>query len=501
MQKRDIFANADLLDRLSIFTFLWASQAMVHQQYFKYWIENGEILGAVVTVFAFATFLRPTSLVLLCGLLISSMTATYVHKMPNVPNHIFLEAVIHFIILLAIARTIFVNRKSLRISPQNWAQFGIVQPEQREKLFASFAPILTALLLIVYFFATLHKINSDFLNAQVSCGAQFYLEDLVDRFPFLPTAEWAQNAAIWGTLIMEGGLFLTLAIKRLRPIGFFIGLPMHLIFGIVGHHTFSAFAFALYFLFLSEDFTKFVFRLRDGLQQRFQITDIAKLFFRVRFAAAAFCMVLTIRAIAGYYFSGIPGLKAGYTIEKAIWFLWATLLMAIAFSVVIGKLKTNGLRPTIAVNCQPPLFMWIFVVLVGINGMLPYLGLKTIPCFSMYSNLRTEGENPNHLFMPTLLKIFNETDDLVEIHYADIQRFSVYTEKELYLPYVEFRRRVFDTTEDFSMLYSRNGNPHYLQRINGVLDGDDIPEPLSPVYSKFVYFRPVNKKPLMDCRH
>jgi hypothetical protein len=42
------------------------------------------------------------------------------------------------------------------------------------------------------------------------------------------------------------------------------------------------------------------------------------------------------------------------------------------------------------------------VALVFLNGLSPYLGLKTETSFAMYSNLRTEPGFENHLFMPAL---------------------------------------------------------------------------------------------------
>jgi hypothetical protein len=48
--------------------------------------------------------------------------------------------------------------------------------------------------------------------------------------------------------------------------------------------------------------------------------------------------------------------------------------------------------------------------------MSPYLGLRTVPAFSMFSNLRTEGGVTNHLFMPaTALHVAAYQDDLVRI--------------------------------------------------------------------------------------
>jgi hypothetical protein len=46
-------------------------------------------------------------------------------------------------------------------------------------------------------------------------------------------------------------------------------------------------------------------------------------------------------------------------------------------------------------------------------GLMPYLGLRTFQSFSMYSNLMTEGELGNHLFMGSSLQVFGYQRDLV----------------------------------------------------------------------------------------
>ena len=56
----------------------------------------------------------------------------------------------------------------------------------------------------------------------------------------------------------------------------------------------------------------------------------------------------------------------------------------------------------------------IFPVLVLFHGFSPYLGLRTVPAFSMYSNLRTEGGLTNHWFMPSrALRVAGFQEDLV----------------------------------------------------------------------------------------
>ncbi len=87
--------------RLTIFAFLWACQALVHQEFYSRWLDENNPFGWVLTALAVATMLRPSSLWLLAGMLTSSIVYN-VLKWPFVVNHILLESIINATILAAI---------------------------------------------------------------------------------------------------------------------------------------------------------------------------------------------------------------------------------------------------------------------------------------------------------------------------------------------------------------------------------------------------------------
>lgn len=66
-------AEGSTVCRLSIFTFLWASQALVHQEFFSNWFRTGNPLGWILTVCALAALLWPRSLPLFSAMLASSV--------------------------------------------------------------------------------------------------------------------------------------------------------------------------------------------------------------------------------------------------------------------------------------------------------------------------------------------------------------------------------------------------------------------------------------------
>ena len=76
----------------------------------------------------------------------------------------------------------------------------------------------------------------------------------------------------------------------------------------------------------------------------------------------------------------------------------------------------RGLR--LALACIGP-------ALVLASGLSPYLGLKTLNAFSMYSNLRTEGGVTNHLLVPTATQVFPFQRDLVVIESANVRAIKI----------------------------------------------------------------------------
>ncbi len=77
-----------------------------------------------------------------------------------------------------------------------------------------------------------------------------------------------------------------------------------------------------------------------------------------------------------------------------------------------GKLSSRSLR------LRNPVFAAGMLVLV-VNSLSPYVGLKTESTFTMFSNLHTEAGRWNHLFIPEAVRIFPYQDHLVRIIASD----------------------------------------------------------------------------------
>jgi hypothetical protein len=73
-----------------------------------------------------------------------------------------------------------------------------------------------------------------------------------------------------------------------------------------------------------------------------------------------------------------------------------------------------GKTASLSFSVPHPFFL-IVPVIVFLNGLSPYLGLKTENSFAMFSNLRTEGNVSNHYILPASFQVFDFQKDMVEI--------------------------------------------------------------------------------------
>jgi hypothetical protein len=104
----------------------------------------------------------------------------------------------------------------------------------------------------------------------------------------------------------------------------------------------------------------------------------------------------------------------------------------------------DGVR---VLNRQTPGFLYILPLALVLFGLTSHFGLRTAGNFSMFSNLRTEGERSNHLlFGSNPLKFASYQEDVVKVHEIDDELASIgYQYKPLVgmlLPVVEFKKLI-----------------------------------------------------------
>ena len=146
----------------------------------------------------------------------AAMMLTIFLKLPKMNNHGIFMLVAGATILLAYAR--------LKVADRAASVPGA-------HLFATFAPALRWELLAMYAWATVHKLNTDFFDLEVSCGPA-QLRNVNASLPIVPTGEWLQLFGIYGTLAIEGGIPLLLLFRRTRVAGILLAAGFHYLLGV-----------------------------------------------------------------------------------------------------------------------------------------------------------------------------------------------------------------------------------------------------------------------------
>ena len=318
-------ATSSSPSHLTIFAFIWGCQALVHQDFYSAWMKENDPRGWVVTILAVGTLLRPSSIPLFTGLLLSSIVYN-VTKWPFVVNHILLESIINATVLGAIGLTVFRRRASLNLN----AEF-------REEVFQRFSPVLCGVLVLMYWFAFISKLNTGFINVDVSCVVAMY-GDLLRRFPFLPNNSTAHNAAIVMTLVIEFAIPLCLSFRRTRWVAILIGIPFHVTLGLLGHRTFSAFAFALYVLLCVNGIRPVLAICQHWLRE-----NISRNLRRIGYSSVCVAVVATISLLIVLELSGHFRMKiAGVGIYQVPWLLWLGWSLLVSIACSAGNTAKGG---------------------------------------------------------------------------------------------------------------------------------------------------------------
>ena len=373
-------------DTLATYSVILAMTTLVHRAVIPNWIAALKVpTGWLTVVAAIWLLFRPGSTRAFAFFVLVAI-AEWMRLLPFMPNHFFFEGLMYATVLCAL----IVRWRRDR------AAAGAID---RERLFADFVPIVRAELLVLYAFTVLHKLNWSFLDPQVSCAVKMH-EELAQLLPVLPAGPAMHWPVIAATLGFEAGIPLLLAFRRTVYWGIVAGLFFHALLAIHPHagvSSFSAMLYGLFFLFLPASAVHAVqaFWQRSLAAWRRVLPSISPK------AVVIVAFVLTLLAQVWLSIAGLWYRTLVHEVTRiafwpgAAWCLW----LAIAYLRAMRSAPLAGARgSTLSFTRHPG---WMVMALLLFNGFCPYLGLKTVTVFSMFSNLRTESE-PNHLFMPQL---------------------------------------------------------------------------------------------------
>jgi hypothetical protein len=364
-------------------------------------------------------------------------------------------------------------------------------------------PTIRLFAVIVYVMAGLHKLNGDFFNPSVSCISNFLnrgsaalgttilglpailvvplaLAALVLTLRRLPPARAATMPAgrsrrVLRALLLllaafvlvvvaraspfllpvplQNGLILVMAalillwellgglmllVPRAQPAMLAISWVMHGSLALIGFVDFGAVAVAVLITFLPAAYASTISGRRTDL---FGLQEL-------RGDQVVFLFILLIATLTGLeHVLGVPlgnvALLTGLLFNAAVLHLLWPLLRALRAP---DRPRWQGVA---VVGKDTPVATGILGGGLALFGMTSYLGLRTAGNFSMFSNLRTEGQASNHLLLRNNpLKIWKYQEDVVHI-LAGGEKESQWLRslRGSSLPVVEFRKRIHQWTE------------------------------------------------------
>lgn len=269
---------------------------------------------------------------------------------------------------------------------ENWATFV-----------RRFAVVGQLLLLVMYVFGIFHKINSDFLNPEVSCA--------VDLWRVMPLPEMLREAAffhwagIYGTFVVEALIIVLLLVPRWRYLGIAAGIGFHIMLGLSAYAMYPAFStltIALHCLFLPP-------------WAHTQLPRHPGLWTAIRWLGSPRGLVVVLPLLALLlYFAWLRDYGA-YAL------VWLPFILAFGLVVLLVGRDDKVRDAATPMQRDATLLAGLVGVLFFLNCLTPYFGLKTAQSMNMFANLRLEGGQSNHLVFRNPPGPFGYLADTVEI--------------------------------------------------------------------------------------
>jgi hypothetical protein len=302
--------------------------------------------------------------------------------------------------------------------------------------FRTFVRVVRIEVIILYFFAVFHKINSGFFSPAASCATDLlkaqHLEMVLGNDQFL------YSASAYFTLLIEVTIPVLLCFRKTRTVGVFVGLFFHSILSYSSYNAFydfSAMIFAAYFLFLSPGFASNLYEI--PLSFKSWSRSFIQTFSRSKLWLSGFIILIVLTVI---YFLN----KQLNTFHSVHLYFFSTGYSILYMVCLLRYLRAARPYQT-RMRSKFPLPHWslfIIPVIIFLNGASPYLGLKTENSFSMFSNLRTEGGRTNHYMVPANVQLFDYQRNVVHVISSSDPRLQQLVAENKAMVYFEFQNYV-----------------------------------------------------------
>lgn len=423
-------------EQLRWFSTLWVMAAAVH------FTDSNPLSVLPVLALGLPVLLFPTSMPAF-GLFVAVAAVTGAMSLPTAANHKVLSLLVA-LAFAAAALFVWVTRN---------------RPDTRGTFLARWLEAARTpaglTLLVVYLFTVFDKLNTAFFDPATSCAGRL-LDQMLDYngIAVEPSALLVRTAAI-GTVLVETTILVCLAVPRLRRWGLLLGIGFHLVLAPASFWDFATMVFTLYVLFVPT-------RVFAGLASR--SAGIR------RFALAAFALHMILAITVSL--AGTESSPFGPRWHTLIVLTWYIAVIPLLVQLVRAFLADREPWPGWRIR---PVFLLLVPLLAFVNGSAPYLGLKTVSSYSMFSNLHTEPGVANHLLVGLAgPRLFPYQADTVTVTKVDIRRgggsgsvsLPAWTEENppTTVPLLELRRVVGNWRQagvaNVRLDYLRGGVPH-----------------------------------------
>ena len=431
---------------LVFFCFAWSLYGLAHQLLtYQLWLQFADpahlALGAATCAAAACGILAPASLGRFTTLLLV-WSAYKLYLMPYVPNHVLFTLLANITILVAIGWRTLRPREGKTLA---------------QAAFEDYAPLVRCELLALYFWVVFHKLNVDFFNPEVSCGWSLYFE-IRGVVPFMPVFDGLRYLTIYGTLATEALLPILLAARKTRALGVLLGTAFHITLALHPNPyimSFTTMLFGAYTLFWPEPWI----RATMGAWRNSSMGSLmAHRGLLVLLAAAGlFSMVVLVMAAVDGGINETSVIDVLSRVAPVTVWLIGLIYCAIALTWVSTRLLRQPMpgEPLLLQMRRTPAA--VLVIIVALNGLPPYLGIRDQSSLAMFSNLRTSGGSTNHLFMPVSIRLSDRQDDIVVLGESNDDNLSDFREAGYDMTWFEFRRHLAKQGCGFTVTYTRNG--------------------------------------------
>lgn len=357
--------EAGLREQVRWFSMFWVLAALAH-------FTDSDPVGLLpVLAFGIPVLIFPESALALAGFVVAA-GVTCATSLPNAANHEIISVLIAATFAIA-GGYVWIGRRRIAEGESFLTRW-----------FDTARAPAAMTLVVVYLFTVFHKLNTGFFDPATSCAGALLGKMLELNGATVTLSPAVIQASAFGTIAAESLIMVSLAVPALRRFGLPLGIGFHLVLAPASFWDFATLVFALYMLFVPA-------RVFAKLAPRASTPRVI--------ALGAIGMHLMLATTASLGGGGIG--PFGVRLNSLLVLSWYVGMIPMLYLLVRTILADRGPWPGWRVK---PVVLLVIPLLAFVNGMAPYLGLKTVSSYSMFSNVHTEQGTTNHL-LPVVSKL------------------------------------------------------------------------------------------------